>query len=243
MLIINEVNKLSFIKGITCYIFDKNVNYSIINFQLIGNIMKKVLKPETKLFTKYLLIQLTISVFIAVAAAIIHLISAIADGNPNVPLVAWIVALSLILLLWVIVFPISKVWFNNLEYVIRDDRVSLYKGILTKTQKNVPCRAITDLALVRTLYDRLLKIGSVKIQTAGQSQANTGYEVSIDGMSNYQELHEEIKNRIKDLHPMKGTIAEEGAAGNSDQLNKEMLDELKKIRKNLENNNGGEEEK
>ena len=72
--------------------------------------------------------------------------------------IIWIIAQVII---WAISIPIIKLWIKNLAYVIQDDRVTIHKGILTKTQQNIPYRSVTDFALKRTIYDRLLGLGSI----------------------------------------------------------------------------------
>jgi uncharacterized membrane protein YdbT with pleckstrin-like domain len=136
--------------------------------------------------------------------------------------------------MWAISVPIIKLWIKNLEYVIRNDRITIHKGILTKTQQNIPYRSVTDFALQRTLFDRYLGIGSINIQTAGQSQSPTGYEGSLVGLINYDALHGRLKEKLKMLHPISEatTVAEPIISSNENVLN-EILSELKQIHQKL----------
>ena len=130
-------------------------------------IMENTLKPDRKYLVKGTWIFLTITGIMALLMAIIHLVIYLANGDLEAAIILWIVCLTLIAAMWVIGYPIHYLWYKNLEYTVFEDRVCIHKGILTKTQQNIPFRAITDFALVRTLYDRFLGIGSIKIQTAG----------------------------------------------------------------------------
>ena len=143
----------------------------------------------------------------------------------------WIIS---VVLMWAISVPIIKLWIKNLEYVIRNDRITIHKGILTKTQQNIPYRSVTDFALQRTLFDRYLGIGSINIQTAGQSQSPTGYEGSLVGLINYDALHGRLKEKLKMLHPISEatTVAEPIISSNENVLN-EILSELKQIHQKL----------
>ena len=135
--------------------------------------------------------------------------------------------------MWIFSTVISYLWIKNLRYVILEDRVNIHLGILTKTQKNIPFRAITDFELVRTLYDRVLGLGSVKIQTAGQSTQATGYEGKLGGLVDYEKWHKELRSRIKLLHPVaESTTTTETTIPSDKALLKQILDELKEIRKN-----------
>ena len=56
---------------------------------------------------------------------------------------------------------------------------------MTKIQQNIPYRAITDYILHRSIYDRMLGLASIRIQTAGQIQTPTGYEGNLAGLPNW----------------------------------------------------------
>ena len=118
--------------------------------------MEETIKPDKKLFTKTVWVLLTVSAFILVGVSIVHTIIYIADGDQNAPKVIWIIAVIANLVMWLIVYPIAILWIRNLSYLIQEDRVTIHKGILTKTHQNIPYRSVTDFILRRTLYDRIL---------------------------------------------------------------------------------------
>ncbi len=196
--------------------------------------MEKPLKPDRKYLIKGIWIFVTISAVLALLVAIVHLIVYLVDGDMQAAVILWIVILSIILALWVIGYPILYLWYKNLEYRVYEDRVSIHKGILTKTQQNIPFRAITDFALVRTLYDRFLDIGSIKIQTAGKHiSSGSQYEGNLAGLINYEQLHTELREKVKKLHPVSETVTTRESEKPADtDLWQEMLKELKEIRKN-----------
>jgi len=196
--------------------------------------MENAIKPDPKFYTKCTWILLTISVTIIIAAAIIHLIISLAGGNTQAIIIIWIVFIGSSLLMWLISYPIIRLWINNLSYIIYEDRVTIHKGILTKTQQNIPFRAITDFALERTIYDRFLGIGAIKIQTAGQSTSPTGYEGKLSGLIDFEQLHAELREKIRHLHPLSESLAIKESGINSDEnILSQILSELKEIRRNL----------
>ena len=91
-------------------------------------------------------------------------------------------------------------WVKNLKYFIESDRIRIHKGILTKIQQNIPYRAITDFQLHRSLYDRFLGIGSIRIQTAGQTQTPTGYEGNLAGLVDWNDQMIELRKFVKKFH-------------------------------------------
>ena len=117
-------------------------------------------------------------------------------------MVLWPITLGLILIMWAITAPIVALWIRNLTYVIEEDRITIHKGILTKIQQNIPYRAITDFMLYRSLYDRFLGIGAIRIQTAGQSQTVTGYEGQLTGLLEWDDLLQQLREKVRKLHPV-----------------------------------------
>ncbi len=197
--------------------------------------MEKRVKPDKKYFTKCLWILMTISALVIIAVAVTHLIINLADGNPQAVNIIWPVGFGIVLLMWIIPYPIVRLWVRNLEYIIREDRITINKGILTKTKQNIPLRSVTDFALSRTIYDRVLGIGSIRIQTAGQSQTASGYEGCLSGLLDYESLHNELREKLSVLHPGSGPLTTEDSTREpGDNLLGQILDELKKIRQNTE---------
>lgn len=195
--------------------------------------METTIKPDKKYYTKNIWMILTISIVAIISVGITNLIITIAGGDPNAKVILWWITLGCILCLWIIVYPIIHLWTKNLSYVIREDRVTINKGILTKTEQNIPFRAITDFILQRSLYDRILGIGSIRVQTAGQSQTGTGYEGNLAGLLDYDDLHGELREKIKVLHPSQN-VEVKSQATDKDVL-EEILNEIKQIRRKLDN--------
>ncbi|MEJ2546046.1 MAG: PH domain-containing protein, partial [Calditrichaceae bacterium] len=163
--------------------------------------MEQSFKPDKKYYVKVLLIQLTITIAVALGVFIISAIINAADGDPQAKYIILLIAIIGIVLMWIISTIVSYLWIKNLNYEVLSDRVKIYQGILTKTQKSIPFRMITDFAMVRTLYDRMLGIGSIKIQTAGQSTQPTGYEGKLGGLIDYETKHEALREHIAALQP------------------------------------------
>ncbi len=176
---------------------------------------------------------MTATVIIGLAVLIIGVLFATLEPDKEMAFALWIIFFSSLGITWALVYPLTTLWIRNLSYVISADRVTLHKGILTKTEQNTPFRAVTDFILERTLFDRWLNIGSVKIQTAGQSQSSTGYEGVMAGLLEYERWHGELRDRMQAMHATAGPQTT-GADAAEDDLFPAMLAELKAIRKALE---------
>jgi len=197
--------------------------------------VEETIKPDKKLYTKTVWILSTISAFILAGVSIIHMIIYLANADSNALPIIWLIAAIAILVMWVIVYPIARLWIRNLSFVIQEDRVTIHKGLLTKTHQNIPYRSVTDFILQRSLYDRILGIGSIRIQTAGQSQSATGYEGNMAGLIEYEKFHNQLREKLRLLHPTSESLTtKEPIQKSTGQLLEQMLNELKAIRKNTE---------
>lgn len=195
--------------------------------------METTIKPDKKYYTKNIWMVITIIMLIVISVAVTNLIITFANGDPFAKTVLWWIALGCIIAMIIIVYPLSHLWIKNLSYVIREDRVTIHKGIITKTKQNIPYRAVTDFVLYRSLYDRFLGIGSIRVQTAGQSQTGTGYEGNLAGLLDYDDLHGELREKIKVLHPTSTGNIQPKITGTDSKVLDEILNELKKINRNL----------
>ena len=197
--------------------------------------MEKLLKPDRKYFIASLWIHLTASISLILLTGIIHLIISLVSGDRNAISIIWLISIGIILITWIIVFPLVQLWIKKLSYNISEDRITLFKGIITKTQQNIPYRAITDFALQRGPYDRILGIGSIKIQTAGQSRNPTGYEGNLSGLIDFDNLMIELRAKIKVLHPVSEalTVNEPTGSASNDVLG-HVLAEVRRIREMME---------
>ena len=146
----------------------------------------------------------------------------------------WSIVFGVIILLWLIAVPIIKFWITNLSYYIDEDRITIHKGILSKIKQNVPYRAITDFQLHRSLYDRFLGIASIKLQTAGQSPTATGFEAKLSGLIDWDNLLEQLREKVKRLYPSSVTLETTNSIANDNALLEKILEELKGIRNTLE---------
>ena len=198
------------------------------------------IKPDAKWKTKQWTNMLLYTLFIALLAIPFHILLPLSEKLDafQVGVVVWSIALLLTLPGWLFFIIWVPLYYNNLMYYIEDDRITIAKGILTKVKKNIPYRAITDFLLQRSIVDRMLGIGSIMIQTAGQSQAATGYEGNLSGLVNYEELHGQLLTKLKSLQAQTSPTGVAETSTESEPLNqevilKQMLEELKAIRKAL----------
>ncbi|MBN2093271.1 PH domain-containing protein [candidate division KSB1 bacterium] len=196
------------------------------------------IKPHKNLITKLWFVLLTVTFFIALFGLILQILIPLDPKVTagEVATILWPIILGIIILMWVIAAPLVILWVKNLSYSLEEERITIKKGILTKVQQNIPYRAITDFLLNRSLYDRWLKIGAIRIQTAGQSRTPTGYEGQLSGLVDWDGLHQQLRAKIKKLHLVaeSTTTADNISPATGDNKLDAILIELKAIRKVLE---------
>ena len=197
--------------------------------------MENSIKPDKKYLTAQILILAVISGITLISAGVLYFI--INYSNPDAEATLVLLAITCVanLLMWVISYPIIHLYTKNLTYIIQDDRITILSGIITKKEQNIPYRSITDFVLNRGPFDRYLGIGTIQIQTAGQSTSATGYEGSLSGLLDYDEIHGNLRAKLKSLHPVsESTTTSEPINLSNENVFTQILEELKKIRKNTE---------
>ena len=139
---------------------------------------------------------------------------------------------------WLILIIISlffcKLWIKNLSYIIKGSSITIYKGIFTKIEQNIPNTKVTDFVLYRDLFDRFLGMGSIKVQTAGAS-GESGFEGVLNGILDYDEVHKNLRDRLVSLQEPSLGESSKGLSTQNDMVLKDILCELKDINKKLNN--------
>ncbi|MCW4010769.1 MAG: PH domain-containing protein [Candidatus Bathyarchaeota archaeon] len=122
---------------------------------------------------------------------------------------------------------------ESIKYVLEDDELIVTKGVWWKTKSVVPYNRITNVNTYQGPISRHFELGKLAIQTAGFSAANSAgkmAEAEIVGVKNFEEIKDIIMNFVKGVEPM----AVEAKAEIPKNVNQEMLQELRRIRKAVE---------
>ena len=236
----------------------KNVEEKVIRPPLKQITSGKIFKPSQAFLHKMLFQSVFLFIIIWLMAVLSFVgIAYIAPTDPTNPGTAkifsdWIVSVNL----WTVVA--NLVWFlpalivvpryfKSIEYSVKaetgDTMPEIYskRGIITITRRHVPFRTITNISSRAGPFDRLFKIGSVHIETAGYSGPNQkGPEEKISGVVFFEEVRDFI---LKELRKFKepyvtGTevvIPTEMPVLRTESLDDEMLVTLREIRDILRN--------
>ena len=97
--------------------------------------MDTSLRPD-KLYLKkqiYILLLVTVIAFIFFTPFCLFIL----DEKDNGSLVLILGSIGWLVLCFFTLF-FSKLWINNLSYIIKDSSITIYKGIFTKIEQNIP---------------------------------------------------------------------------------------------------------
>jgi membrane protein YdbS with pleckstrin-like domain len=138
-------------------------------------------------------------------------------------------------------------YFRSLEYSVKAEsgetmpEIFSKRGIITITRKHVPFRTITNISSRAGPFDRLFKLGSVHIETAGYSGASQkGPEEKISGVVFYEEVRDFILRELRKFKEPYVTGTEvvypkEEPVPKMEVLDDEILTTLREIRDILRN--------
>ena len=100
------------------------------------------------------------------AACVVAVVVTPDDSTGNT--IQWIaVAVLVLVAIPAVVVPYLR--WRTTHYVITSHRVMVRRGILTKNGKDITLSKITDVSFEQTLLDRIIRSGSLHIESAGDS--------------------------------------------------------------------------
>ncbi|MFW9793041.1 MAG: PH domain-containing protein [Candidatus Thorarchaeota archaeon] len=158
----------------------------------------------------------------------------------------WILIFHIIWLIPVLIGIV--IYVRSIEYAVISEsgtampEVYVKKGIINITRKHVPFRTITNIASRAGVFDRLFRIGTVEIQTAGYSGGPTGKsgpEEKLEGIKFYRELAQFVLGELRRFRDPYTTGTEvvtardEPVQGSVGTLDDEILLALQDIREIL----------
>lgn len=112
--------------------------------------------------------------FIVICAAAGAGIAFLPSGGAHQPLLIAILVVAAILLIWLTVSPI--VTWRTSHYVFTTRRVLIRRGVFTHRGRDISLQRISDVAFTQTLWDRIVRAGTITIESAGEQ----GQEVLVN---------------------------------------------------------------
>jgi len=119
----------------------------------------------------------------------------------------------------------------SISFLLARSEIVVQEGVWWKKKSYVPYNRITSVEISQGPIARHFKLGTVSIQTAGysgvKSSGSRAAEAEIFGVKNFEEVKDLIMSYVRKTRP----VAVEAEV---EDLNAQMLEELKKIRDTLE---------
>ena len=193
--------------------------------------MDTSIRPDILYLKKQIYIYMTITVIICIFFVPFCLIL-LKEGEPGL----FILFLGTIgwLALGAIILFFYKLWIDRLSYIIKDSSITIYKGIFTKIEQNIPDNKVTDFVLYRDLFDRFLGMGSIKVQTAGAS-GQSGFEGVLNGILDYEKVHTNLREKLVSTQTSTSNESVKNTNVSNETVLVDILAELKDINKKLNN--------
>lgn len=213
-------------------------------------VMNEWFKPE-KLKAYFYLYEAIVVVLFAAFGGTIAALGAFADapavvtaGFVGVPLVA------LAFVTWWI-----PAFYRTAQYRLTEAEIEYHRGVFFQQKTTVPYNRITNVNAAQGPVQRIVDAGSVGIHTAGYG-GQTGAELSISGISDYDDVKEQILDMVRRRPPVSTESGEDrladdaaasgdgavsprvGATTTTEPRSDAMLSELRRIRELLEERGG-----
>lgn len=167
-----------------------------------------VFRPSSRLRTKLFVLTTLAGILGVIGLALFVWLVARDEGAPDPAGLALVVAV-LVNAAWVI--PVSVLippYCRSLVYEVREDEAIVRVGVISRSVKHVPYRAVTNLEVIRGPFDRLFGLGTLKVQTAGMS-GQRGAEESLIGLPNVDEVYDRVAGA---LHRFRGGMGPDQAS-------------------------------
>lgn len=156
------------------------------------------------------------------------------------PFMVIVITSLCILLPILLIFMFAAYWipkyYDSMLYKLTTTEVTWRRGVWFKKTGIVPYNRITNVDIDQGPISRALRLGSLKIQTAGYTAPSSGgfgkAEIRIEGMEHFEDLRDLIMEFVRGKKP----VAVETYEG--ENVNLRILNELVKIRELLEKSSG-----
>lgn len=108
------------------------------------------------------------TVMAIVLAAVAGIVSWVTPDDETGNRIQWIVVILVVLAAIPLVLVPFLRW-RTTHYVVTSHRVMVRRGILTKQGKDITLSKITDVSFSQSLLDRIIRSGTLNIESAGDS--------------------------------------------------------------------------
>jgi len=152
------------------------------------------------------------------------------------------VLFGIVIVLWLVTMILIVLWLpayhGTLLYTIESDAIRGKGGVFWRKHVTVPTWKITHVDLTQGPLQRVFRLGTIHVQTAGAGGAQGAQaELRLVGIRDLEGVKEAITERIRgyDVDREARGVVPHSASGGEQQILPEILRELQTIRTLLQN--------
>lgn len=101
---------------------------------------------------------------LVLAAALLIVVAAVLEVEQ-----VWVIVSAIPAVLALIWFTWRWIVWRSTFFVLTTDRVIYRSGVVSKQGQNIPLERITNVAFSQTVLERMLRVGDLRIESAGES--------------------------------------------------------------------------
>ncbi len=187
-----------------------------------------MIKPEEELKTTMFIVWGI--VLVAVLASLLLLIIFVPETSVKVVFGIFLIIFLLIMVLWAFWIP---AFYKTLEYYIDSEAVKMNSGVFWKRLITVPYGKITNVDVTQGPLQRMYRIGTIHVQTAGAGGAQGAQaELRLNGIRNINGLKDIIMEGVRGHKSIQPEKTEDYI--NDSEILRSILEELRAIHEALE---------
>ena len=158
------------------------------------------------------------------------------DPSKDIPLWIFLIGTSTLLAIFIVYIIWISMYFSRYQYALGDEGILIHRGVWWKYRRTIPYARIQHISVDQGPIEQMFHLYRVNSYTAGTGSMGgasagsgvTGPEGQILGVRNPEPLKEQIMNRV-----MQSRLGDGVNDIGSDGTSKEILEELRAIRKEL----------
>jgi uncharacterized membrane protein YdbT with pleckstrin-like domain len=121
-------------------------------------------------------------------------------------IVQWIIlAVAIVLIVWFTVLPYLR-WVTT-RYVLTTDRLILRTGIVARHGRDVPLNRVNDVSFSENLLERILRSGTLVIESAGERG-----QITLANVPHVEHVQRELYRMVEDERRRRGPYGAAPAA-------------------------------
>ena len=196
-------------------------------------------RPDPAFVPWFIILFLALMAFISACTVLPLLLSEAIDSVLALAACGAFIVITVLFVIW------TRLYYASMFYELHEDELRWRRGVWFRTTGIVPYNRITNIDIRQGPLMRWLKISSIAIQTAGYS-GQAVPEIRIEAITHAEELRELLRNAVRGCSAPSGdgtgpgqaakAVPEEPFATTGTSIL--ILDELKKIRQLLEQQQG-----